>query len=250
MQVTQRSPTADPHSGHSPSVAVSSAFTITSSPRAKRSQLGDRTSMNAYSWDHVSSSMNRSPRSRIIVLSSLNTSRGLWKWSTTFWSPRENVASRRPWASSTEISSLAETCIPKLESRWFAWYSRSARSNFSGTVKPSHETTNPVTINWGFSFIFRSNSSRDPNFAATRFLKTSRVASTARPNSTRPLWTSAAMSSGDRFGAGGAGLAAGLTGGFTGVGAGAGAAGFGVGLTSGGFGGGGSSFFSSFFQNL
>src|SRR3989442_8776159 len=143
MHVAHRSPTRDPHSGHSAELAVSSAFTTTSSSRARAPQFGDFTSMNAYSSDHVSSSMNRTPRSLIIEFISLNTSRGLWNWRTDVWSPRVSVDSRNPSPSSRDTSSVAFIWIPKLESRWFALYRRSARSNFAGTVNPSQDVTNP-----------------------------------------------------------------------------------------------------------
>jgi len=55
MQVVHFSPTRDPHSGHSRSPAVSSAFTTTSSPSASLLQCGVFASMKAYPFDHVSS---------------------------------------------------------------------------------------------------------------------------------------------------------------------------------------------------
>src|SRR3989449_7959733 len=145
--------------------------------------------------------MNRTPRSRTIELISLNTSRGVWNWRIVWESPKVNVASRRPCASSTETSSVAFTWMPKLERRWFALFRRCARSNFASTVNPSQEVTNAVTVACGSSFIVVSNSSRDPYLSARRFLNTSRVPSIARPASTSPLWISSATSTGLRFGA-------------------------------------------------
>src|SRR5437867_3373616 len=239
MHVAHRSPTRDPHSRHSREVAVSSDFTTTSSSRASAGQFGDRTSMNAYPSDQVSSSINWTPRSRIIALIWLNTVRGVWNSTTEDSSPRVRVASRSPAPWSTDTSSPALTWIPKLERRWFALYRRSLSENFAGTVNPSHDVTNPVTVACGSSFISRSKSVREPNFSVTRFLKTSRVPSIVRPPSTSPLWISIAMSSDvRRAGGAGAGFSTALAGGF--------AAGGPPRLA----GGGGAGFFSPLFQNL
>src|SRR5437773_3429054 len=193
--------------------------------------------------------MNLTPRSRTIELISLNTSRGVWNWRIVWASPRVNVASRRLCALSIDTSSAAFTWIPKLERRWFALYRRPARSNFAGTVNPSHPTTNPVTVPWGSCFIVVSNPSVDPNFSASGFLKTSRVPSIASPASTSPLWISVATSRGAGFAAGsvfsapfGGAFSSGLSAPF--------AAGFAPALPSGFFGGDGAALGSSFFQNL
>src|SRR2546422_1511646 len=188
--------------------------------------------------------MNRTPRSRTIELISLNTSRGVWNWRIVWESPKVNVASRRPCASSTETSSVAFTWMPKLERRWFALYRRCARSNFASTVKPSQEVTNAVTVACGSSFIVASNSSRDPNLSARRFLNTSRVPSIASPASTSPLWISSATSTGLRF------AIAAVSGAFAPPFEGAVSGAFSTALLSAFLGGGEAGLDSSFFQNL
>src|SRR2546427_805124 len=80
--------------------------------------------------------MNRTPRSRTIELISLNTSRGVWNWRIVWESPKVNVASRRPCASSTglrfAIAAVSGAFAPPFEGAVSGAFSTALLSAFLG----------------------------------------------------------------------------------------------------------------------
>src|SRR5712691_2468883 len=162
----------------------------TSSGFLSLSQRGSRTSRNAKSSAHVSSSTKASFRFARISLTPFRRSRASLNRTTFSWSPRISLTFRRFSSWSSQVRSFASRASLNELSRGLTSLRIASSSNVSGTRKPSQSARTRVTALYGADRYSATNAASPPGYAATRFANTAFVGATVRPRSTRPAWAS------------------------------------------------------------